>query len=102
MQSKIGGSIVGLALAVFASGVTSAATITDPTLTTSVSVYSVTGLEFQALDNATLTGFTFQNQGHADLVVLTNTSRIILQSVSIPASDVVSERRKYRGLWFHQ
>ena len=85
--------IVGLALAVAASGAARAATIAGPTLTNNDSSYFVTGLEFQALGNATLTGFTFQNQGLADTVDLVNTSGTILDSVSIPASttsDAVS------------
>jgi hypothetical protein len=86
-------TIVGLALAVAASGVARAATITGPTLSIPDSGYTVSGLGFQALDNSRLTGFTFQNQGHADTVSLTNSTGTILDSVSIPAStpsDAVS------------
>jgi hypothetical protein len=93
MTSKTTGSILGLALAVLTSSVAGAATIAGPALVSNVATFSVTGLEFQALGNATLTGFTFQNQGLADTVDLVSTTGTILQSVSIPAStapDVVS------------
>jgi hypothetical protein len=93
MTSKITGSILGLALAVLTSSVAGAATIAGPALTNNDSTYSVTGLEFHALGNATLTGFTFQNQGLADMVDLVSTTGTILHSVSIPAGtapDVVS------------
>ena len=86
-------TIVGLALAGAASGVARAATITGPTLSLPDTGHTVSGLGFQALDNSTLTGFTFQNQGHADTVSLTNGAGTILDSVSIPASapsDAVS------------
>src|SRR5580692_3837752 len=92
-MTKTKGSILGLALAVLTSSAAGAATIAGPALPNSDSSYTVTGLEFQALDNATLTGFTFQNQGLADTVDLVSTTGTILQSVSIPAgtaSDVVS------------
>ncbi len=81
--------IVGVAL----SSVAGAATITGPTLSVPDSGYNVSGLGFQALDNSTLTGFTFQNQGAADTIVLTNSAGTILDSIATPAStpsDVVS------------
>jgi hypothetical protein len=84
--------IVGVTLAVV-SDVAVAATITGPTLSVPDSGYIVSGLGFQALDNSTLTGFTFQNQGAADTIVLTNSAGTILDSIATPAStpsDVVS------------
>ena len=68
-------------------------TITGPTLRSFDSGYNVSGLGFQALDNSTLTGFTFQNQGAADTIVLTNSAGTISDSIATPAStpsDVVS------------
>jgi hypothetical protein len=93
MKSKITGSIFGLALAVVTPGVAGAAIIAGPSLTSNDSGYLVSGLGFQALDNSTLTAFTFQNQGNADTVSLTNSAGTVLDSVTIPAStpsDVVS------------
>jgi hypothetical protein len=93
MKSKITGSIFGLALVVVTSDVAGAAIIAGPSLTSNDSGYLVSGLGFQALDNSTLTAFTFQNQGSADTVSLTNSVGTILDSATIPAStpsDVVS------------
>ncbi len=93
MNSKTVGAIVGLTMAVAASGVANAATITGPTLSSAVDGYTVSGLGFQAVDNSTLTGFTFQNQGAADTIVLANSTGTILDSIATPAStlsDVVS------------
>jgi hypothetical protein len=51
------------------------------------------GVGFTANLNSLLTAFTFQNQGHADMVVLVDSLGNILNAVSIPAgtpSDTVS------------
>ena len=44
----------------------------------------VSGLEFQALTNGTLTSFIYQNQGNADTVVLTNSQGTILDTINTP------------------
>src|ERR1035438_7232746 len=70
-----------------------ASTILGPTLDTDDVVWSATGLGFTATVNATLTSFTFQNQGNADTVDLVDSVGDILDSVAIPAStpsDTVS------------
>jgi hypothetical protein len=72
MGSKIAGSILGLALVVVTSGLAGAATIVGPNLPGLSNGFEVTGLEFKALTDSTLTGFTFQNRGKADTVVLTD------------------------------
>ncbi len=64
-----------------------------PRATEADSEWSVSGLGFTALDNSTLASFTFQNQGNADTVVLTDGSGNILDSINTPAgnpSDTVS------------
>jgi hypothetical protein len=61
-------------------------TIAGPTLNQSDFGYMTTGLEFQANQNSTLTGFTFQNQGSADTVELVNSVGTVLNSISTPAS----------------
>jgi hypothetical protein len=93
---KISVPLTGIALAMgsaLAAGSASAAVITGPTLVNRGGVWSVTGLGFEADDNSALTSFTYQNQGQADTVVLTDAAGDILQSVSTPAgvtSDTVS------------
>jgi hypothetical protein len=74
-----------MALAASSAG---AAVIAGPTLTLSGTVWAVTGLEFQAQDNSQLTSFTFQNQGQADTVDLTDAAGNILDSVVIPSGDL--------------
>jgi hypothetical protein len=64
-----------------------AAVIAGPTLTAPGETWVVTGLEFQAQDNSHLTSFTFQNQGQADTVDLTDAAGDILDSVVIPSGD---------------
>jgi hypothetical protein len=86
MGSKIAGSILGLALVVVTSGLAGAATIVGPNLPGLSSGFEVTGLEFKALTDSTLTGFTFQNRGKADTVVLTDINGNILNSISTPAN----------------
>lgn len=91
-------SALALALGLFAfvagaAGTAHAAVIPGPTLTSDGSGWSVTGLGFVANTNTDLTSFTYQNQGLADTIVLTNTSGNILDSISTPSgtpSDVVS------------
>jgi hypothetical protein len=69
-------------------GISEAATLTiaGPTLDLADFGYMTTGLEFQANQNSTLTGFTFQNQGLADTVELVNSVGTVLDSISTPAS----------------
>jgi PEP-CTERM motif len=90
MKKILLAAVVGACLAAPAA---EAAVITGPALTGPDSVWSVSGLGFTALHNTTLTGFTFQNQGHADTVVLTDNAGHILDSIATPAgmpSDPVS------------
>jgi len=68
-------------------------TIVGPPLNQDSSGYQYSGLGFTANVNSTLTGFTLQNQGLADEVVLVDPLGNILDSVPIPAmtpSDTVS------------
>jgi PEP-CTERM motif len=70
-----------------------AGTIAGPALTSPDGGYDYSGLSFTADVNATLTGFTFMNQGLADTVVLENSAGTVLDSIAIPSStptDVVS------------
>ena len=85
LAAKIAGSILGLALTVVTSGLAEAAIIVGPNLPV-LGSFGVTGLEFKALTDSTLTGFTFQNRGKADTVVLTDINGIILNSISTPAN----------------
>ena len=62
----------------------SAATIAGPTLDNPDGGWSYAGVAFHANQDATLTGFTFQNQGQADTVVLTDLAGNILQSLVTP------------------
>jgi hypothetical protein len=86
LAAKISGSILGLALVV-TSGLARADVIVGPAMPQFgfTSGWSVTGLEFKALTDSTLTGFTFTNQGKADNVVLTDITGNILQQISTPA-----------------
>jgi hypothetical protein len=63
-----------------------AAVITGPSLSSPFAGYTVSGLSFTAAQNTVLTGFTFENQGAADTVVLTDSSGTILKSVAVPAA----------------
>lgn len=90
---NIRGLLGGVFTACVAGSMASAAVIPGPVLTSPGAGWTTTGLEFQALDNSTLTGFTYQNQGQADTIVLTDTAGTILQSISTPAgtpTDAVS------------
>lgn len=44
------------------------------------------GLRFHPLVNVTLTQFVFNNQGHADSIVLADTACNVISSISVPAS----------------
>jgi hypothetical protein len=70
-----------------------ASVIVGPVLSTSDSGYQDSGLGFTAVTNATLTSFTFQNQGQADNILLVDSLGNILDSVATAAStpsDTVS------------
>jgi len=62
--------------------------IVGPTLNSNDSAWIDSGLGFTANVNATLTSFTFQNQGQADTVVLVDPLGNILDSVGVPSGDV--------------
>ena len=70
--------------ALFSAHAASAAVIAGPTLDSAGSGWIYTGLSFHANQAATLTGFTFQNQGQADTVVLTDMAGNVLQSLATP------------------
>ena len=72
-------SIIVAAALTAMGGVARADVIAGPPLTIPITGHTVSGLGFQALDNSTLTGFTFQNQGNADTVVLTDSVGNILE-----------------------
>jgi hypothetical protein len=60
--------------------------IVGPTLNQYDSGYTVSGLAFVANADVDLTGFTFQNQGNADTIDLTDSSGDVLDSIDTPAS----------------
>ncbi len=71
MKYPLGAALIALAAAAAAPfPALAATTITGPTLSQFSSGWNVTGLQFTAKRNATLTGFTFQNRGLADEVLL--------------------------------
>src|SRR5262249_52282017 len=76
---------------IVAAAVTGAAAQADvipgPTLTEPGFGWTTTGLGFQALDDSFLTSFTYQNQGQADTIVLTDALGNILASVNTPAGN---------------
>jgi PEP-CTERM motif len=68
-------------------GTAQAGVIPGPLLNQDGSGHTTTGIGFMALDNSHLTSFTFQNEGAADTIVLTNGAETILDSVSTPAGN---------------
>jgi opacity protein-like surface antigen len=64
-----------VAAAAVTAGPAQADSITGPALNTAGGGWTTTGLGFTALDNSTLTSFTYQNQGQADTIVLTDAAR---------------------------
>jgi hypothetical protein len=81
-MQRFSGLFPGVALAVIAYSA-DAAVIPGPTLTHGYSSLAG-GIGFEALTDLTLTNFTYQNQGMADTVVLTNSTGTVLDSLSIP------------------
>jgi hypothetical protein len=72
---------------VLSAGAAFASVITGPVLNSNVSGYNYTGVGFTASVNATLTSFTFQNQGLADTVILVDSLGNILDSVGTLAGN---------------
>ncbi len=67
--------------------------ISGPSLDLNSIGWGYSGIGFTANIASTLTGFTFQNQGQPDNVILEDASGTILYSVAVPAavpSDAVS------------
>jgi hypothetical protein len=58
--------------------------IAGPTLTENEAGWQYAGIGFTANTAATLTGFTFQNQGKADNVILMDAGGNVLQQAAIP------------------
>jgi hypothetical protein len=82
-------TIGALALLAAAGGL-QGATIIGPVLTSTESGHSSHGIIFDALQDATLTGFQFSNQGQADNVTLwDNTSSLQVGSVAVGAGNPV-------------
>lgn len=75
------------ALALSLSAPTRAAVISGPELNFNGGGWIYTGIGFQALQPVTLTSFVFQNQGQADVIVLTDANGVVLQSVATPADS---------------
>ncbi|HTQ96966.1 MAG TPA: hypothetical protein VMH89_09170 [Candidatus Acidoferrum sp.] len=70
-----------------------AQTIDGPTLNENDFGYQYSGIGFTANVNSFLTGFTFQNQGSADTIILVDPLGNILDSISTPPgtpSDAIS------------
>lgn len=61
--------------------------IPGPLLASNGAGWTDTGIGFAALVDSTLTGFTYQNQGAADTIVLTDSVGNILDSLATPASN---------------
>lgn len=76
--------VVAIAV-VLSSGVARAGIIVGPSLTNNDSQWQDSGLGFTATVNSTLTSFTFENQGLADIVDLVDPLGNILDSVTTPA-----------------
>jgi len=77
--------LIALVLTIAGFDSAQAAVIPGPALDQADSGHAVSGLDFNALQNSILTSFTFQNQGKADTVVLTDSVGNILHSISTPA-----------------
>ena len=85
IRKTLAGAVCTAALLIASSS--SAAVIAGPALTNNGGGWSVTGLSFSANVNTFLTAFTYQNQGQADTIVLTDNGGNVLQSVSTPSSS---------------
>ena len=85
-RSRISPLLAGIFVGVLSASVSWAGLISGPTLNTDDAVWTASGLGFTATVNATLTSFTFQNQGAADVVDLVDSVGDVLDSVAIPAS----------------
>lgn len=83
MKTTLLALVAGFALTVSAAN---ASVIPGPPLLFPDSGWTVSGLSFTAVQNTTLTGFTYQNQGSADTVVLTDAVGTILDSIAVPAA----------------
>lgn len=86
MRRVIGG-LAALAVLGAAGGATAAQVIAGPELVADEIGWTYEGIEFEALQDSTLLGFTFQNQGGADTVVLTDAAGSILHSLVTPAGS---------------
>ena len=92
-MTKIHRGLVAVIIGVLSASAARADVISGPVLDQNDSGWQYSGLGFTATLNSTLTEFTFQNQGLADLVVLVDPLGNILDSVAIAAgntSDTVS------------
>jgi hypothetical protein len=81
-----------MALVALSASAARADVIAGPTLNQNDSGYAVSGIGLMPEANTTLTSFTFQNQGLADVIDLVDASGDILDSAVIPAgapSDTV-------------
>ena len=85
MHKTLAGAVCTAAILIASSS--NAAVIAGPSLTSSGFGWSVTGLSFNANVNTFLTAFTYQNQGQADTVVLTDNGGNVLHSISTPSSS---------------
>ena len=82
-----------MALVAFSAGAARADVIAGPPLTQDDSGYAVSGIGLMPEVNTTLTSFTFENQGLADVIDLVDASGDILHSVVTPAgtpSDTIA------------
>ena len=85
MYKTLAGTVCAAALLI--ANAANAAVIAGPTLGNNSFGWTVSGLSFSANVNTFLTAFTYQNQGQADTIVLTDTGGNVLQSVSTPGSS---------------
>jgi hypothetical protein len=89
-QSWIRRVVVAAALLLAAASGIQAATIVGPVLTSTELGHTGHGIIFNALQDATLTGFQFSNQGKADNVTLwDNTAGTMIGSIAVGAGNPV-------------
>jgi hypothetical protein len=93
LRLNLSSLLVAVSFAVAGAGFARADVIAGPSLSAPDVDWQFSGIGFTANVNSYLTGFTFQNQGLADSVVLVDTTGDVLDSVGIPSdtpSDIVS------------
>ena len=86
-RSILSAALVAAIAVVLGAGVAHAGVIAGPTLTSEDSDYYYSGIGFTATVNSTLTSFTFENQGLADVVDLVDPNGNVLDQVATAAGN---------------